>query len=135
MQISGAIEAEAAFFLSSMIVGVLLILLYDVFRISRRVIKHGVIWIGVEDFFYWVICVIAVFLLLYKENEGRIRGFSFLGMLLGMGIYYLLFSRFIMKLGVWCLKPVVKIGKKILHFCFHVLKKIGKTIKIGLCKL
>lgn len=135
MQISAAIGAEAMFFVASVLEGVGLVLVYDIFRIIRRVMKHGNIWISMEDIVYWLFCTISVFLLLYRENDGLMRAFSFLGILLGSVTYYSLFSRFVIKIGVLVLTPFSKIGKKILLFFKKVLKKVYKTIKMGLCKL
>ena len=150
MQISEAIGNEAVFFLLSVLEGMGLVFVYDIFRIVRRILKHGNIWIGIEDIFYWIFCTIAVFLLLYQTNDGMMRAFTFFGILLGMAIYYFLFSRFVIKISVLLfggilkglhkvfrvlLKPFVKIGKKILLFIKKQLKKICKAIKMGLCKL
>ena len=90
---SEVIGNEAYFFGISIVVGVGLRLAYDVLRILRRVIKHGNFWIGIEDLLYWLLCTIVVFLLLYLENDGMLRLFAFVGILGGMGIYQLLFSR------------------------------------------
>lgn len=58
------------------------------FRIFRRIVPHGAIWIGVEDFCYWLLCTAAVFLMLYQENDGMIRGFAIGGVIFGMILYF-----------------------------------------------
>lgn len=123
MQISAAIGAEAMFFVASVLEGVGLVLVYDIFRIIRRVMKHGNIWISMEDIVYWLFCTVSVFLLLYRENDGLMRAFSFLGILLGSVTYYFLFSRFVIKIGVLVLTPFSKIGKKILLFFQESIEK------------
>lgn len=149
MQVSETIGTEAVFFLLSVAEGVGLVLVYDMFRILRRILKHGTVLIGMEDICYWVFCTIAVFLLLYQKNDGMLRLFAFVGILTGMAIYYLLFSRFIIKLfvlvfggilkglqkglGIVC-RPFFKILKKRQGSIRKTLKKIGRAIKIGLIK-
>lgn len=146
MQVSEAIGNEAIFFLISVLCGMGLVLTYDFFRIIRRLIPHGNIWIGIEDVCYWIFGTVVVFLLLYQKNDGMLRAFCFLGIALGGVIYAFLFSRFVVKIFVWVLgtigKPFVKIGKKIITFIKKImafirkqLKKLYKAIKIGLCKL
>lgn len=150
MQISVGIYEEAIFFGISVVVGMALFLLYDFFRILRRIVKHGILWISIEDIIYWLICTVTVFLLLYHENDGRIRGYALGGILIGMGIYYLLLSRFFVKINVFIIKkilgiikkilsiifgPFIKYGRKILVFIRKQLKKVWKTVKICLCKL
>ena len=150
MQISDTIGNEASFFLISAGCGMGLVFVYDLFRIFRRLVPHGNIWIGIEDVCYWIFCTIAVFLLLYQRNDGMMRAFSFLGIALGGAGYAFLFSRFVVKICVMVLgtilkflrkvigvvlSPFTKTGKKILAFLGKQLKKLYKTIKIGLCKL
>ena len=150
MQVSETIGNEAVFFMVSMLCGMGLVFTYDLFRIFRRLVPHGNIWIGVEDVCYWLFCTVAVFLLLYQRNDGMMRAFCFLGIALGGVIYAFLLSRFVLKICVKILgtimkflgkvlgvasKPFVKIGKKIFTFLVKQLKKLYKAIKIGLCKL
>ena len=149
MLISESIGNEAVFFGISILCGAGLVFVYDLFRIFRRILPHGNIWIGIEDVCYWIFSAVVVFLLLYQKNDGMMRFFAFLGMILGGGFYLLLFSRFIVKVCVTVLgtilkvfgkaagivlRPAFKIGKKIRSFLVKQLKKFYKTIKIGLCK-
>ena len=150
MQVSEAIGNEALFFGVSVLCGMGLIFVYDLFRIFRRLISHGNIWIGVEDVCYWVFCTVVVFLLLYQGNDGMMRAFCFLGIGLGAAVYAFLLSRFVVKISVGILgsilgffgkilgvigRPFVGSGRKILNFLGKQLKKLYKAIKIGLCKL
>ncbi len=150
MQVSESIGNEAIFLGISILLGAVLFLLYDILRIFRRVIPHGAVWIGIEDFLYWLICTAAVFLMLYQENDGMVRGFAIGGVIAGTLLYYLLLSRYVIKMNVWLWKhilgilkpifcffyrPVAKYGKKTGSFLLKQLKKIGKVVKMGLCKL
>ena len=94
-RVSEGIFTEAVFLGISVLVGMGLFLLYDIFRIFRRIVPHGAIWIGVEDFCYWLLCTAAVFLMLYQENDGMIRGFAIGGVIFGMILYFFLLSRFV----------------------------------------
>ena len=142
-RVSEGIFTEAVFLGISVLVGMGLFLLYDIFRIFRRIVPHGAIWIGVEDFCYWLLCTAAVFLMLYQENDGMIRGFAIGGVIFGMILYFFLLSRFVLKkiLGIagritgFVTKPFRKIGRKIISFLCKQLKKWIKMIKMSLCKL
>ena len=135
-RVSEGIFTEAVFLGISVLVGMGLFLLYDIFRIFRRIVPHGAIWIGVEDFCYWLLCTAAVFLMLYQENDGMIRGFAIGGVIFGMILYFFLLSRFVVKINVCILtKPFRKIGRKIISFLCKQLKKWIKMIKMSLCKL
>ena len=53
--VSEGIHQELIFLLISVALGEGLIILYDIFRIFRQVIPHGVIWTAIEDVCYWVV--------------------------------------------------------------------------------
>ena len=115
-----------------------LFFLYDLLRIFRRIIPHGNFWIGVEDFLYWMVCTGTVFVMLYQENDGMVRGFALGGVVLGMLFYYLLLSRFVIRANVFVLKKILGILGKILGFFFHpvfwFLRKIGRFFRKQLKK-
>ena len=88
--------------------------------------------------------------MLYQKNDGMIRGFAIGGVILGMLLYFVLLSRFVVKVNVCILKkvfgvgakmtgfvtrPVRKISRKIISFLRKQLKKLRKVIRMGLCKL
>lgn len=150
MEVSAGISSEAVFLGISVCVGAGLFFLYDILRIFRRIKKHGVILIGMEDILYWLVCTAVVFLMIYQKNDGMVRGFAIGGVFVGMLLYFLLLSRFVIKINVLVWKkilqavrklfvflfgPLVKNGKKFLYFLRRQLKKICKAVKMGLCKL
>lgn len=149
MTVSEAVVREAAFLGAAILAGAGLFFLYDILRIFRRIVPHGSIWIGIEDFVYWLICTGTVFVMLYRENDGMVRGFALGGVALGMFLYFLLLSRFVVRIHVLLLKTVLgflgrllgfllcpfwKLWKKIWGFFRKRLKKIFKAVKIGLLK-
>lgn len=150
MTVSETISQEAVFLGASVLLGMGLFFLYDILRIFRRIVSHGAIWVGIEDFLYWLLCTGAVFVLVYQENDGMVRGFALGGVALGMLLYFSLFSRFVIKINVLILKtilgivgkilrvlfsPMLWILKKIWRFFRKQLKKLCRAVKMGLCKL
>ena len=149
MAVNEVISQEAVFLGISILAGAGLACLYDILRIFRRVAAHGNLWIGLEDFIYWVICTGVVFVMLYRENDGMARGYAFGGVMLGMLLYHLLLSRFLVgihvfviqkilgavkKIAGWLFGPFVRIGKKAARFLTKQLQKCGKAVKMGLRK-
>lgn len=150
MTVSETIGQETTFVGISLLLGIGLFFLYDILRIFRRILPHGAIWIGVEDFIYWLVCTGAVFVMLYQENDGMVRGFALGGVAIGMVCYYTLLSRFVIKVNVAVIRavtgairkvfkvlfsPFLWIIKKIWRFFRKELKKVWRAVKIGLCKL
>ena len=83
MEVSAGILKEADVLLASFAMGVLLLFVYDVLRIVRRIVPHKMWLVGVQDLVFWICSAVALFAMLYRENSGYIRGFVIGGVLAG----------------------------------------------------
>ena len=92
----------------STVLGFILMASYDFLRLFRFFVPHGRLWTGIEDFFYWIYAGTATFMLLYEQNDGGLRLYAIVGVLVGMALYDRIVSRFL----------------------FAVLKKAGKWFKM-----
>jgi len=145
-----SIYTELQFFLISILWGAIILLVYDLLRILRRVVKHNAIILGVEDLIFWILTSLFIFAMIYEKNDGIIRGFSVIGVTLGMVLYHYIFSdlfvNVLTKLIQMLLSPfayAIKMVKRFLHFVFikgkrvlsfliRRLKKQTKSVKIAL---
>ena len=75
---SPGILKELHFFGLAVLRGMFILALYDVIRIVRRVAPHGVWTVAAEDLCYWVGTALLIFQLLYRENDGALRGYALL---------------------------------------------------------
>ena len=91
------IHYEVQLAISSVGTGIWLMIIYDLFRITRILIPHGMFWIGIEDFGYWIYCAVVTFDLLYKQNDGSLRAYAIVGTLAGMAVYQYLVSQRVLK--------------------------------------
>lgn len=157
MEVSAGILKEADVLLAAFLMGVLLLFVYDMLRIVRRLVSHKIWVVGAEDLIFWIGSGLALFAMLYQENSGYIRGFVIGGVLLGMLLYNLVLSTWVVAGSVFllrkilfvlsrplvwtarlCKKPLGFVGrktKKLLRFCKKELQKIWKTVRIGIHKL
>ncbi len=157
MEVSAEILKEADVLLAAFLTGALLLFVYDVLRIVRKIVPHKMWLVGAEDVVFWIGSALALFAMLYRENSGYIRGFVIGGVLVGMLLYNLLLSAWVVAGSVFLLKKVLFVlsrplvwtarlfkrplrfagrkTKKILRFLKKELKKLWKTVKIGVCKL
>jgi spore cortex biosynthesis protein YabQ len=129
-----AIIVELRFFFTSVIWGMVLLIIYDVLRILRRVIKHNAFVISIQDIIYWVVSSVLIFHMMYNQNNGIIRGFAILAMLLGMIIYHIIFSDFLVD-GISgiinkVISTIYKIIRKTIHILLSPFRFIGKKLMI-----
>lgn len=123
MSVSGSIQNEMMLFGSAVLLGAALMLLYDVIRICRRILPRGIILVSIEDVIYWIVFGVAVFILLYRENDGAVRGFIVGGIAAGLFLYYQMLGRWLMK---WMGILIRSLKKR--------LKKAMEKVKIKLRK-
>lgn len=113
--ILGELRVVGVAFLS----GAVITIVYDLLRIFRRVISHGNLWIGIEDFVFWVWTALWIFSVLYRENDGNLRMYTILSMALGMLLYHMTIS-----------EPLVEFSGKILKKVFFILLYPLRMLKI-----
>ena len=104
---------ENVFLMHSLNMGVYLSLIYDGFRILRRVFSHNDLLISLEDIAFWIYAAGAVFMLMYRESNGMLRWFAILGGLFGVLVYQKYLSPVVVKyislFISWLLLPIKKI--------------------------
>lgn len=112
--VSPAVWLEVRLLGLSVLTGAGLMILYDLLRLWRALIRHGWLWVGVEDFFYWIFAGFAVFYLLYRENDGTLRLYVIALVLASMAVY-----------DHFCSTFSRKVLKK-LSDCFKIKKNPGE---------
>ena len=87
-----SISNEVYVFLGMVCLGACQGLLFDVFRIFRRVAKPGVVAVNVSDFLFWAASAVLITGGFLFFNNGQMRWYVFLGLFLGAVFYFLLLS-------------------------------------------
>ncbi len=98
------VSNQAYVFLCSVAGGMLMAFVYDLFRIKRRAFRAGRIVTFIDDILYWIIVAILIFAVIYISNEGEIRGYIVLGILIGAILYILLLSRIVVGSALFVLR-------------------------------
>jgi spore cortex biosynthesis protein YabQ len=100
--------------------------IYDLFRIKRKAIKTGTVITYLEDFFYWILVSLIMFSVVYYSNDGEIRGYNFIGTILGIVLYSLLLSKIVINSSMFVIRVICRVFTtvwRILIFPFKVLMK------------
>lgn len=128
---SSSVSSENIFLLYSFGMGVFITVVYDVFRIFRRVCPHKQFVSSFEDILFWIFCAISVFYLMHTQSNGTLRWFAVLGALAGMLLYKKTLSNLFVKWVALGITKVLGVFKKFFHICFTPLrfciKKVRKT--------
>lgn len=84
--------------LAMLLSGIGMGIVFDGYRVVSDELRVSRIWVPIFDLLYWIAATIAVFQVLSSSNHGEVRAYVFLGLVLGIGCYYWLFSRITVRL-------------------------------------
>lgn len=79
---------------------------FDGYRVVSNELKLPRWWLPVLDILYWMAAAVTVFRVLYASNNGELRAYVFIGLAIGVIIYYLLFSKIIVTTVKWLIRAV-----------------------------
>lgn len=156
-----SMSAQGLFFLSTALAGAAIGLLYDIFRISRKVVSLAPWVVHMQDIIFWLLATIGTFYFLLQRNYGEIPPFALVGTLCGIVLYFATLSPFVRKISVavinftkkviaaaircitapirfiyrLCAPPIKKICKKIYSFHRKTLRTAGKYGKMKATKV
>ncbi len=128
--VSGQIAEEGRVLLHFFLLGVGITFFYDLFRIFRRVVRHGTLWISLEDLLFWILVSVGVFSFFYYENNGAFRWFAVFGAGVGMFLYKRTLSEPFVALGAGILNAGFALIRKILWKLSAPLRFLWKKIRI-----
>ena len=94
------VSNQAYLFLVFIINGIVIGLLFDFFRISRKVFNTNDMITYIEDILFWILAGATVLYSIFIFNNGEMRLFMFLAILLGAFAYMVLISSYIIKINV-----------------------------------
>lgn len=128
---------QAYTFIIFIILGIFIGVIFDFFRILRKSIKTKDIITYFQDITFWSIVCILLLYFIYRFNNGEIRFFIFIGIIIGNAFYLLTISKKFININLTIFnffkkifeKIIFKPLKNIIHFFVKLCKKIIKIIK------
>lgn len=112
------IYTQLQLFFIFLINGLLICLLFDFFRILRKAIKTADFITYIEDVLFWILTGFIILYSIFTYNNGEIRLFMFLAIIVGILIYLTFISKMILSISL----SIINVVKKILGTVFHIIK-------------
>lgn len=134
------VENQTYLFIVFSLTGVVIGILFDFFRILRRSFKTSNIITYVEDVLFWILTGVLILYNIWYFNNGEIRIYMFLGIIMGLLIYMLTLSNIIVSLFSKILKMLIRILEipfktiisifhKIITIIIKIFNKFTKKLK------
>lgn len=108
--------------------GAALSALFDLRRSLQKAVNLPDFIVAAADFFFWVICAAAVSWCIWTLNSGILRIYEFIGLILGIVIYFLTISRLLIKLFTLLIANILKIIAIILKILLTPIRFLYKII-------
>lgn len=137
------VENQLELFLIFIINGIIIGILFDIFRVLRKTFKTNDLVTYLEDILFWILTGIIVLYSIFTFNNGEIRLFMFLAIFIGAVIYLFLFSSYFIKINVTILNILKNIILKIIkiigipfkYICMFIRKIFFKPISFIIINL
>lgn len=111
------------------LVGFLIGILFDFFRISRKTFKTSDIITSLEDIAFWIISGSLILFSIFKFNNGDLRIYILVGICIGITLYMLIFSKIVINVLVNVILFIKKIIISLLKLIIYPFKTIYKFLK------
>ena len=121
-------QNQAYLFLVFSMTGVVIGVLFDFFRILRRSIKTSNIITYTEDVLFWILTGLLILYNIWYFNNGEIRIFMFLGIIMGVLIYMSTLSNILIKIFTKILQTIIKVLELPLKAIISFFRKIITAI-------
>ena len=122
------VSSQSMLFITSVEIGVLMGVLFDLIRIFRKLLKHPNLLVQIEDMLYWIACGFIGFYRLYICNYAAIRPYIFIGIILGAVFYFLTFSVIFMKIATVVINYIKALVRKLIRWIVIPIKMVLKTL-------
>ena len=81
--------SQSHLFYIFVLTGILIGIIFDIFRILRKSFKTPDFVTYIEDIIFWILCGILLFYTVYKFNNGEIRSYVLLGIGVRIAILFI----------------------------------------------
>ena len=119
--------AQLYTFFNFILTGIVIGILFDIFRILRKIFKTLDIITYIQDFIFLILTGFIMLYSIFTFNNGDIRGYVIIGITLGIIIYILLLSKYFISIMV----QFINIIKKVIYYPWHILSSF---IVKNICK-
>lgn len=129
------IRIQLYIFLTSIYAGLLIGLIYDLYRVMRYFFKPKKIVAGIEDLLFWLGIAIIFFYIINKSNWGEIRGYIFFGTFIGGIVYLKILSKVLHPLMMKLFKAIIFSFKWIVNIIKVPFIKLRSIVKPGMKRI
>ena len=123
------IDNQGYLFVIFTVVGMIIGIIFDIFRISRKVIKTNDILTTIEDIVFLVFSGLIIIYTMYVFCNGQLRFFMIIGIALGIMIYLITISKYIIKFFTYIIERIIFLIEKLYNMVKKIIIGIFKVLR------
>ncbi len=103
-----SLQNQVYLFFVTILIGFIIGLIYDFFRILRKVFTHSNTLVYFEDILFWLFSTFIAFFILLHKNNLEFRFYLLIGIVLGLIFYFAIISTFVLKISLTIIEQLLK---------------------------
>lgn len=103
-----SLQNQAFLFFVTIIIGFIIGLIYDFFRLLRKIFSHTNLATYIEDALFWLISTFITFYILLHKNNLEFRLYLIIGIAVGAVLYFSLISYYVITITIKVIKFFIK---------------------------
>lgn len=132
------IWTQIEYFMSTIIAGFIVGIMFDIYRVFRGINPPNKIIAAISDILFWILQSLIVFVFLIVTNNGDLRYYTIIGILIGLIFYFKIMSRLIQVILIRIImfaSKIFSIIKNIVLIPFKLTLYIFNHIKFNTKKI
>ena len=112
-----------------LLTGILIGMLFDIFRIMRKSFKTSDFATIMQDILFWLFASVLLMYTVFKFNNGEIRSYVIFGIAIGLIAYLVLFSKIVIEVSVVIIEFIKKIIKSVVNIVLYPIKLFFRLLR------
>lgn len=114
-------------FLLFILTGIVIGIVFDIFRIFRRSFKTNDIITYIQDILFWFATGCILLFSIFTFNNGELRGYIFIGIILGLVLHLIVLSKYLINMFL----KIINLLRRIIGYPIHLLLVFTKKYIIN----
>lgn len=114
-------------FLLFILTGIVIGIVFDIFRIFRRSFKTNDIINYIQDILFWFVTGCILLFSIFTFNNGELRGYIFIGIILGLVLHLIVLSKYLINMFL----KIINLLRRIIGYPIHLLLVFTKKYIIN----
>lgn len=115
-------NVQLYFFLTTIIAGLAVGIMFDIYKNIRGFDNPGKLVTIISDLLFWILAAILIFIFFLYSNYGYLRYNSFIGLIIGLYVYFRFISKAITKALKWSTYYILKFFRILIILVFYPIK-------------